>query len=278
MHIVITGGAGFVGGAVGDAAEAAGHTFSYFDKRDGNDIMGDLSALGDADAVIHLAGVLGTMELFDEVEKAALINVVGTARVADYCAVNGIQLTNILVPPVFPSIYRATKDGGKAIIDALVHSKGLRASHVIAYNAFGKGQKYGPGHPQKFAPTFSIHAWQGLPLPVWGDGSSLVDPTPIEVVARMLVDATGHGDGQVFDGGVGWTVTIAEIAEFINHHTGNEAGIEYLPMRIGETPTNIAATGQGWDRLDWDPRLSRAEVFAKLAETVDWYKGKTEVH
>lgn len=276
MHIVITGGAGFVGGAVGDAAETAGHTFSYFDKRDGNDIMGDLSALKEADAVVHLAGVLGTMELFDEIERAVDINVRGTARVAEFCARNDIQLTNILVPPVFPSIYRATKEGGKQIIDALVHSKGLRASHVIAYNAFGKGQKYGPGHPQKFCPTFSIHAWQGLPLPVWGDGSSLVDPTPIEVVARMLVDATAHSDGVVFDGGVGWTMTIGEMADWINTHTGNKAGIDYLPMRIGETPTNVAATGQGWDRLDWDP--SKAPVFEKLAETVDWYKGKTEVH
>ena len=270
MKITVTGGRGFIGSHVADWAEQAGHEVGFFDKRDGNDILGDLSALDGSDAVIHLAGVLGTLELFDTIQDAIDKNVTGSYRVANWCLENDAQYTGILVPDVFPSIYCATKVAAHRITSALHHAKGLKVSHVIAYNAHGPGQAYGPGHPQKFGPTFSIAAWNNRPIPVWGDGSSLVDPVSVSDVARMLVDATGHMDDVVFDGGTGVAVTVRDIAEFVIDVTGSTAGIEYLPMRAGETPTNVAATGRGWDRLDWQPQFN----WEHLRETINWYEGK----
>lgn len=273
MRIAITGGRGFVGQHVVAAAEQAGHQVQHLDRADGNDIMGDLSSLEGADAVIHLAGVLGTMELFDTIEEAIELNITGSYRIMKWCLENDAQYTGILVPDVFPSIYCATKVASKRIADALHHSEGLKVSHVTAYNAFGPGQKYGPGHPQKFGPTFSIHAWQNKPIPVWGDGSHLVDAIPVEQVGRMLVDAVNHSDNIVFDGGVGSTVTVGEIAEHVIAYTRSTGGIDYLPMRKGETKTNVAATGLGWERLDWRPSFS----WADLDRTIDWYKGRDVV-
>lgn len=273
MRIAVSGGRGFIGGAVVAAAEEAGHDVQHLDRTDGNDIMGDLSSLEGADAVIHLAGVLGTMELFDTVQEAIDLNITGSYRIMKWCLENNAQYTGILVPDVFPSIYCATKVASHRIASALHLAEGLKVSHVIAYNAFGPHQKYGPGHPQKFGPTFSIHAWQNLPIPVWGDGSHLVDAIPVDQVGRMLVDAVNHSDDAVFDGGVGSTVTVREIAEFVLDHTGSTGGIDYLPMRKGETKTNVAATGRGWERLDWRPSFS----WDDLAQTVDWYKGRTVV-
>lgn len=278
MEIVVTGGRGFIGSHVADYAEKAGHEVRFFDKRNGDDIMGDLGRLRGADAVIHLAGVLGTLELFDAVEQAAVMNVVGSARIADWCRWNDVQYIGILVPDVFPSIYCATKAGAKRITDALYAAGQLRVSHVVAYNAHGPGQAYGPGHPRKFGPTFSIAAWNNRPIPVWGDGMALVDPVPVQVVARMLVDAVRFGDNQVFDGGIGIPVTVKQIAQKVLEITGSTAGIEYEPMRIGETPTNVAATGRGWDLLDWWPYEMVHEQWGSwgdaLQETVEWYQGK----
>lgn len=269
-RIAVTGGKGFIGSAVADAAEAAGHEVSFFDRRDGNDIMGPLDALEGADAVIHLAGVIGTMELFDSIEDAIRINVQGSARIMEWCLRNNAQYTGILVPFVFPSIYCMTKRATADLASILHTQKGLRVAHVTAFNAHGPGQAYGPGHPQKFGPTFSINAWNNRPIPVWGDGTALVDPVAVADVGRMLVDATDHDDDIVFDGGTGETMTVTEIAELVLKVTGSTAGIDYLPMRIGETPTNVAATGLGWDRLTWRPRLS----LDRLRETVEWYKGR----
>lgn len=270
MLVAITGGAGFVGSHVAHYAKEAGHDVVFFDKRHGNDIMGDLTNLNGAEAVIHLAGVLGTMELFDTVQDAIDKNVTGSYRVANWCLENDAQYVGILVPDVFPSIYCATKVGAQRITSALHQAKGLKVSHVTAFNAHGPGQAYGPGHPQKFGPTFSIAAWNNRPIPVWGDGSHLVDPVSVRDVARMLVDAVNFPDDQVFDGGTGTTHTVTEIAEFVLEVTGSTAGIDYLPMRIGETKTNVAATGLGWDLLDWRPEFS----WDQLRETVEWYKGK----
>lgn len=272
MKIAVTGGRGFIGSHVADWAEQAGHEVFFFDKRLGYDIMNPLDALTEfgAEAVIHLAGVLGTMELFDDIEEAIRINTIGSYRIANWCLENDAQYTGILVPDVFPSIYCATKVGAQRITSALHHAKGLKVSHVTAFNAHGPGQAYGPGHPQKFGPTFSIAAWNNRPIPVWGDGSHLVDPVSVRDVARMLVDAVRFPGDVVLDGGTGVAVTVKEIAEFVLEVTKSKAGIDYLPMRIGETKTNVAATGRGWELLDWRPEF----LWGHLEETVMWYKGK----
>lgn len=273
MKIAITGGLGFIGSATAKWAEYEGHKVRFFDRRDGNDIMGPLDALEDADAVIHLAGVIGTKELFETVEEAVRVNVEGSARIMNWCLEHDANYVGILVPFVFPSIYCVTKKATADLATVLHTQKGLKVSHVTAFNAHGPGQAYGPGHPQKFGPTFSINAWNNRPIPVWGDGSALVDPIYVGDVGRMLVEACGHGDDVTFDGGTGTTLTVTEIAEFVLKVTGSTAGIEYLPMRIGETPTNVAATGRGWDRLDWYPEFR----FDHLRQTVEWYQGMSIV-
>jgi UDP-glucose 4-epimerase len=286
--ITVTGGKGFIGAHVARYAEAAGHQVRFFDRRQGWDIMGDLAhidtGLRGSDAVIHLAGVLGTLELFEQIPEAIDSNIRGSYNIQRWCSLNGVQYTGILVPPVFPSIYCATKEASRAIATALYEAGRLKVSHVIAYNAFGPGQAYGPGHPRKFGPTFSIAALNAKPIPIWGDGKNLIDPTPVEVVARMLVDATEHSDNAIFDGGIGIAVTVTEVAELVAAYAAEcrrEAGvpfvegplIAYEPMRIGETPTNVAATGRGWDRLDWDPRDYQATWRDALRETVRSYVG-----
>jgi len=276
VKIAVTGSRGFVGAHVAQAAEAAGHEIIHFDRRDGNDILGDLGALEGAEAVIHLAGVLGTMELFGDIELAIHTNVLGTYRIAEWCSNNDAQLTLVNVPFVFPSIYCATKRGAYEICVAMNRAGMLKMSSVTVFNAFGSGQHTGDWSrkaPRKFVPTFSVAAWQGKPLPIWGDGNNLIDPIHTSEVARIFVEATQFNDGQVFDAGCGIELTVNEVAHFINQHTGNEAGIAYEPMRIGETPTNVAAEGRGWDLLTRPPTFS----WQQLADTVDWYKGKTVV-
>ncbi len=288
--ITVTGGKGFIGAHVVRWAERAGHEVRFFDRRQGWDIMGGLShldaGLRGSDAVIHLAGVLGTLELFDSIPEAIDINVKGSYNIQRWCSLNDVQYTGILVPPVFPSIYCATKEASRAIATALHKAGRLKVSHVIAYNAFGPGQAYGPGHPRKFGPTFSIAALNGKPIPIWGDGTAIIDPTPVELVARMLVDATDHADNVVFDGGTGVGATVTEIADLVRSYAavvkaydghpdalGELRPHAYEPMRIGESPTNVPATGLGWDRLDWKPQAYQETWREALRETVASYVG-----
>lgn len=268
MNIAVTGGSGFLGQATIRAAENAGHDAWSFDRDHGNDILGDLSSLQDADVVIHLAGMLGTSELFDTPEAAVHANVIGTLRILQWCREHGAGYVGISMPPVFPSVYTATKVCASRLATAWHKTYGLPVSHVRAFNAYGPGQKWGPGHPQKILPTFARAGWENRPLPVWGDGSQTMDLVHADDVGRMLIDATQHGDDVTFDAGTGVAVSVNEFAKFVLGLTGSTGGVETLPMRAGEDPTQIVATGEGWDRLDWKPE----HHWGRIAEAIEWYR------
>lgn len=268
MRIAITGGSGFLGQAAIRAAEDKGHDVWSFDRASGDDILGSLNGLHDANVVIHLAGMLGTSELFDAPESAVHANVIGTLRILRWCQDHGAAYVGIGMPPVFPSVYTATKVCAAHLATAWHRAYGLPVSHVRAFNAYGPGQKWGPGHPQKVLPTFARAAWEGRPLPVWGDGEQTMDLVHADDVGRMLVEAAQHGDDVTFDAGTGVAVTVNEFAEHVLKVTGSQAGVEYLPMRTGEAPTRIVAGGDGWDRLDWKPELDWGRVTA----AVEWYR------
>jgi UDP-glucose 4-epimerase len=284
MKIAITGGGGFIGGATVKAAEQAGHEAWLFDRSDGNDIMGDLGGLNGAEAVIHLAGLLGTHELFDQVEEAVNINVVGSLRIMQWCLDRDARYIGILMPDVFPSIYTATKVASARLADALHMNRDLRVAHVRAFNVFGPGQKWGPGHPQKIVPTFAIQAWRRQPIPIWGDGLQTVDLVHVDDCARMLVTAVQHAQyplarslptNPVFDAGTGIAMTVGQVAKTIARMTGwMSPELDYRPMRLGERPTEIVATGEGWGQLDWRPRWD----LRLLEETVRWYKTIAQEH
>jgi UDP-glucose 4-epimerase len=271
MRIAVTGGGGFLGSATIAYAEADGHTAWRFDRSDGNDVLGDLKDLKDAECVIHMAGMLGTSELFDAAEEAVEANVVGTLRVLEWCRNNNAGFVGITMPDSnWANVYQATKLCAKRLATAWHRNFGIPVSHVRAFNAYGPGQKHGPGHPQKFLPTWATLAWEGKPLPVWGNGKQTVDPVRAEDVARMLVEATAFGDDEVFDGGTGIAVSVLEVVNYVNDYTGNtKSGILMLPMRPGEEPhTKIKATGEGWSSLGWGPAFR----WEYLNPVIDSYK------
>lgn len=270
MRILVTGGAGFIGGATLRALAAKGHDAATFDQADGDvrDPEAVAAAVRGFDGVIHLAGVLGTHELFDDPQLAIDVNVSGTLNVLNACRDAEAHYVGITMPPVFPSVYTATKVAATRLASAYHHTYGLRVSHVRAFNAYGPAQKHGPGHPQKIVPTFATHAWRHRPIPVWGDGEQTVDLIHVDDLGRLLVDALYLGQDQVLDGGSGEAIIVREVAEECNELVGSSAGIDYLPMRRGEVATKLCATGEGWLHLDWRPRFD----LERFAETVRSYK------
>jgi len=272
MKVMVTGGNGFIGNAVAYELQERGHEPVLFDRANGEDIMEPWTLVDvQADHVIHLAGVLGTHELFDHVDEAIDVNIKGTLNVLQWCVRRHAGYTGILMPDVFPSVYTATKVAAWRFAEAWHHNYKIPVSHVRAFNAFGPGQKHGHGHPQKIIPTFATKAWAGDPIPIWGDGTQTVDLIHTSDLARMLVDAIAFGDGEVFDGGTGVPQTVNVIAEMVlfvvKGDDYQDDDVEYLPMRRGEKPTTVVATGEGWDLLGWKPEFRMQD----LADTVCWY-------
>ena len=269
LKVAITGGAGFIGRYVQKYAEGRNYDVLIFDRHDGNDVRGDLRALDHfkPEKIIHLAGLLGTSELFDFADVAIDVNVHGTLNILRWCEFNQAGYVGITMPPVFPSVYTATKICADRLASAWHHSRGVPVSKVRAFNAYGPGQKHGPNHPQKILPTFATEAWNHRPIPIWGDGTQTVDLVHASDLGFMLVDALRFGDDETFDGGTGTAVTVNELAEFVIKFTQSSGGINYLPMRDGEIPTKIVATGEGWEKLGWSPQLS----WKNISEAIESY-------
>lgn len=255
--IVVTGGMGFIGGEVVRQGRNRGYNVVPMDRSlgAGHDILGDLALLHDfkPEVVIHLAGMLGTHELFDTPQEAITVNVSGTLRILQWCRSNGAGYVGITMPDVFPSVYTATKQCAVRLAGAWHREYGVPVSHVRAFNVFGPRQAHGGRHPQKIIPTFAVKAWNHEPIPVWGDGEQGVDLIDVHQTARLLLDATEHGDDVVFDAGTGTSWKVITVADMVIEYTGSNGGIEHLPMRRGEIPTQVVARGEGWERLDWQP-------------------------
>lgn len=241
-RLLITGGRGFIGSAVVDFAQSMGWTVDTFDlPNDVRDADAVAKAVKGHDHVIHLAGVLGTHELFDTIDLAIDVNIKGTTNVLEACRKHSATYTGITMPQVFPSVYTATKVAATRLASAFHHTYELPVSHVRAFNAFGAGQKHGPGHPQKIVPTFAVAAWAGTPMPIWGDGTQTVDLIHATDLARVLLYATRLGGDVTLDGGTGEAFTVNEVAFMAAKVAGTTPLIQYLPMRRGELPTNIVA-------------------------------------
>lgn len=281
MRVAVTGGAGFIGSAVVHHLKESGHEPVVLDHvneqhagADIRDAKAMREALVDCDACIHLAGVLGTHELFDTPSLAVQSNVQGTLNVLEACVANGARYVGIGMPDVFPSLYTATKQCAIRLATAYHRTHGLLVSHVRAFNVFGPGQKHGPGHPQKIIPTFATEAWAGRPIPIWGDGTQTVDLVHVDDLARLLVAALDHGGDVTFDGGTGVALSVNEVADFVLAVTGSKAGVEHREMRRGEVPSRIVASGTGWELLDgWKPTFD----WQRLGEAVRSYPPFTVV-
>ena len=280
--IAVTGGSGFIGRYVCEIIGRYGHVAIPIDRssdresvdvRDGSAVSAHLAG---CDAVIHLAGVLGTSELFADADRAVDVNIKGTMRVLEACRADDMVYVGITMPDCWRNLYQATKFAALRIAESYAESYGLRVAHVRAFNAFGEGQAYGQGHPQKIIPTFASRSWAGLPIPIWGDGEQTVDLVHASYVAETLVRVAVAGlgpdrdqnpdwpNGRVVDAGAGVETRVIDVARMVGEITGRTV-VEFLPMREGETAgTKLCAKRS---RMIVDP----GDQSRLLRETVESY-------
>lgn len=263
MKVAVSGGRGFIGREVVEQLEIAGHMPVVLDRTECDvRVPETLAPISQCDAVIHLAGVLGTAELWDTTERAIDVNIKGTLNVLAQC-LGGTAYVGISMPDCWSNVYQATKIAAQKIAIGFYRDFGVPVTHIRAFNAYGEGQAHGPGHPQKIVPTFASRIYAGEPIPIWGDGHQTVDLVHVSHIARCLIDAAvsgsdDYGRGQIWDAGTGLETEVIKVAAAVQHHAGQPAFYDFLPMRAGETPnTRLCAT-------DPPPRIGFGEQHDKL--------------
>ena len=272
MRILITGGDGFIGRYVQSRCKELGIETVVFDiaadiTQDITDYEGLSKATPKVDAIIHLAGLLGTHELWDAAEDAIDVNIKGALNSGRLALERDVKLVSIEQPHIWYNVYEATKFAARRMLTGLNYDQGLRVEFVTAHNAFGPGQHHGEGHPQKILPTFSTMAWAGEPIPIWGEGLQKVNLVYAGHIAEMLLERALDYNAdplRIYNAGSNQLVSVYQVAELVNRRAGNSPGnLDFRPMRRGEQDSPYPKPDRSYPyTLDLDT----------LMQTVDWYR------
>jgi UDP-glucose 4-epimerase len=270
VRVLVTGSAGFIGQHTAAELEARGHEVVPFDRP--SDIYnGGLLAYAcrrsEVEAIINLAGMLGTPELFGSEIPAVKTNILGAVNVYAAAAARGIPVVQIGTGHKGqPNPYAITKACAEDLGLARAQWCGEKITVVRAYHVYGPGQKPGPPHGpaavHKFFPSFACRALTGLPLELCGGGGQLIDPVHVSDVAVSLADAITGPYGTVSEAGCGKSVSVAQVAADIASAAGG-GRLRDVAARQGEPHGAEVVAGAPACRNPW-PYL--------VNETVEWYR------
>jgi UDP-glucose 4-epimerase len=269
MKILVTGAAGFIGFHLRAELETRGHEVIPFDRpQTVMDRAAVFTAAWSADAVINLAGQLGTAEIIGSEKEAAEVNIIGALNVYDAAATAGIPVVQIGTGHKGqPNPYAITKGCAEDLGLSRARWLGEKITVVRAYHVYGPHQKppppHGPSTVRKIIPSFACRALTGMDLEVWGDGTQRIDLVHASSVASVLADAISGPYGTVIEAGTGKPLTVLQAARDVISAAWSQSRIVHLPMRPGEPEGALVAASAPACADEW-PYL--------LDETVAWYR------
>lgn len=296
-RIVVTGGAGFVGGhlcaalaghpAVGSVVALDDLSAPGASVPPGEFVYGSVldealldRTLAGADGVAHLAAISTVVDSLRDPLGTYQVNALGTAAVVEAARRAELRLTVVAssaavygedVPTPTPedvparpvSPYGASKLAAEAYALAAQATFGQPVLVLRFFNVFGPNQRSAGA----VLPSFLAAAVRGEPLPVDGDGGQTRDLIYVRDVCAVVADAFVGGvtcDRPV-NLGSGASLTMRDLAARVAEATGVAPRFESRPRRIGDLRDSLADTS----RLDaLFPDRQHTQLPDALAETV----------
>lgn len=266
MKVLVTGGAGFIGGWMVRELVARGHEVAIIDDLTGGYrrnvhpeafwyriTLTDAEAVDDAFArfgpelVIHAAAyaaeglshwmrrycfeqnLLSWADIANSAVRHGVRRIVTLSSMAVYGS-QQVPYTEDLIPqPEDP--YGAGKAAVEADLRALGKVQGIEWIIVRPHNVYGPRQNLADPY-RNVVGIFMRQALQGIPLTVFGDGKQTRAFSYIEDVAPAIVDmATGPRHGYIVNVGGEEPIAILTLAEQVLELTESRSGLTHLPTR-----------------------------------------------
>ncbi len=311
VTLLITGGAGFIGSCYArlarrkrpayklinvDALTYAGnlenlrdlegddgHLFQRADIRDGK-AMRDLMSRHRVDAVINFAAESHVDRSILSAEPFVDTNVVGTLRLLEAARAAGVRrFLQVSTDEVYGSLgpsgafeettplsprspYSASKAAADHFVMAFHHTHGLDTVITRCSNNYGPHQ-----FPEKLIPLMILNAFEGKPLPVYGDGLYVRDWIHVEDHCEAIDVVLSQGAaGEVYNIGAGNERPNLDVVHAILESAGRDRSlIRHVPDRPGHDRRYAIDARKIRQAFGWKPRHS---FDTGLAETVAWYR------
>ncbi len=299
MHVLITGGAGFLGAALANRLVGQGHHVRVLDdlssgdrdrldrrvaftRGDTRDIPKLWTLLRGVDCVYHLAArvsvpesvlypveynavnVGGTVALMTAVRDAQVKRVVFTSSGAAY-GEQEIQPVAESAPLRPETPYAVSKMAAEHYVLAIGALWGIQTVILRIFNAYGPGQPLPPAHAPVI-PQLLKQALGGGSLVVHGSGEQTRDFVYIaDVVDALQAAATADGvDRTVMNIGSGSEISVNELVRLVGEASGRPLHILHSSAESGGVSRLVADIRLAREKLGFRPRVSIAEGLRRV--------------
>jgi UDP-glucose 4-epimerase len=272
VHVLVTGGSGFIGKHLVRRLREGGHDVSVadlvpFPSGEVPCVVGDLrdpeiverAVQADLDAVVHLAALTRVLRSVEDPHPAFRTNVVATELVLERCRELGVKRfvlasTNAVVGNVGTNVvderavlrpltpYGATKAADEMLLSAYAGSYGFATVAIRFTNVYGAGMQV----KDSVVARLMRAALTGGSIPVFGDGEQVRDYLYVTDAAAALELGLTFPLGQfsVLCVGAGKSVSLNELHRLAVEATGRPIGKEHVPAKPTEMPAVIVDVGQ----------------------------------
>jgi dTDP-glucose 4,6-dehydratase len=266
-------------------AEEHGERYEFFKADIANaDQMDALMTEHSFYAVVNFAAESHVDRSINDPQNFIHTNVVGTSILLDCARRHGVQrFIQISTDEVYGSLGETGKFTEQSPIEpSSPYSASKAGADLLAlacHKTFGQevivtrcSNNYGPYQfPEKLIPLMILNAFQGKPLPVYGDGLYVRDWIHVEDHCEAI-DAvlTGGRAGEVYNIGAENECPNLDVVRGILRLTGrDESLIRHVPDRPGHDRRYAMNAGKIRQALGWRPRHTFDDG---LAATVAWYR------